>query len=267
MKRILGALLFAPIAILLVYFSTPLIFFIAVSVVVGICMLEFYRLMEERGTPVRRYAGVFLGVLVVFAFYQGGLSLTAFIVSAGTIGLFMSALVGREDLSRAFEKTAYTLVGIFYVGWLLAHLVLLHRMDGGRFYILFLLLVIWFGDIAAYYVGKNFGRRKLASEISPAKTVEGTGAGLGGSVAGAFVARWLFLGQLSAVDALFLGVLLGLLGQLGDLSESVVKRSAGAKDSGRLIPGHGGLLDRLDSLLFSAPILYYYMLTWVQIIK
>ncbi len=261
MKRILGALLFAPIAVILVYFSTPFIFFLAVSAVVIICLLEFYRLIKERGTAANSSMGIILGFLVVLSYYYGRPSFMTFVISAGTMALFIITIAKKSGVQSGLENAAYTLVGVFFVAWLLAHLVLLHGMEDGRFYILFLLIVVWLSDTAAYYVGKNAGRHKLAPEISPGKTVEGAAAGLGGAILGAFIAKWWFLRQFSAGEVFFLGVLLGVMGQLGDLSESVIKRSAGAKDSGNLIPGHGGLLDRLDSLLFSAPVLYYYVLT------
>lgn len=264
LKRILGALLFAPLAVIIVYFSTPFLFFLAVSVVVAVCLLEFYRLKGKKETRTERCMGVVFGFLVVFSFYYGRPSFTVFIVAAGTMLFFIRALTEKEGVHAAMETIPYTLLGVFFVAWMLAHLVLLQKMDGGRLYVLFLFVVIWAGDTAAYYVGKSVGRHKLAPEISPAKTIEGAAAGLAGSLLGAFAVRWWFLSEFSATDTFFLGTLLGVMGQLGDLSESVIKRSAGAKDSGNLIPGHGGLLDRLDSLLFSAPILYYYMLTFME---
>lgn len=264
LKRILGALLFVPIAVILVYFSTPLIFFIAVGAVVVLCLLEFYRMIEGSGATPHRYMGVVLGLGVVFSFYYGQPTLMAFVIAGGTIALFIRTLLEKEDVHTALGTVSYTLVGIFFIGWLLAHLILLHKMEAGRFYILFLFVIIWAGDTTAYYVGKGLGRHKLAPEVSPEKTIEGAAAGLGGSLAGAYIAKWWFLRQISPTDTFVLGVLLGVTGQLGDLSESMVKRSAAVKDSGRLIPGHGGLLDRLDSLLFSAPIFYYYIITVIE---
>jgi phosphatidate cytidylyltransferase len=134
------------------------------------------------------------------------------------------------------------------------------KLDLGRFLILFTLVAVYFGDTTAFYVGRAWGRKKLAPTISPGKTVEGGWGALGGSILGALLSKYLFLPQLSPVHALILGGAIGVLGQLGDLWESLLKRSAQVKDSGTLIPGHGGLLDRIDSVLFSAPLVYYYAL-------
>jgi phosphatidate cytidylyltransferase len=261
LKRILGALLFAPAVLALIYFGTPLIFFLAVSSAVIICLVEFYRMVEASGGAPLKFIGFGVGFLIVLGFFYERLPLVVFAISGGTMALFIRTLLVRDELQNALEVVAYTLVGLFFVAWLLAHLVLLRGMEAGRFYILFLFLVIWAGDTAAYYVGKAVGRHKLAPRISPGKTIEGAVAGLGGSLAMAFLARWWFLSGFSVMDALLLGVLLSVMGQLGDLSESLVKRRAEVKDSGKIILGHGGLLDRLDSLIFSAPLLYYYIIT------
>lgn len=265
MKRILGALLFAPPVIALIYFSTPLIFSVVVGVVVVVCLLEFFRLAEACGTNPYRRTGLLIGIIIVFAFYDGQWPFTSFMISAATMVIFVRMLFGKEGFRKALESVAYTLAGVLWVAWLLGHLVLIHGMDEGKFYIFFLLMVIWGGDTAAYYVGKNLGRRKLAPQISPNKTVEGSVGGLGGAIVGALIAKLWFLSELPAGDAVILGVLLGAAGQLGDLSESAVKRSADVKDSGKIIPGHGGLLDRLDSMIFAAPILYYYMIRFIEV--
>jgi phosphatidate cytidylyltransferase len=115
------------------------------------------------------------------------------------------------------------------------------------------------GDTAAYYSGRTFGKRKLYPMVSPNKTIEGSLGGLVGSLAGVFIARATFFPQLSVVDSIALPVILGVLGQLGDLFESMLKRSFGVKDSGTIIPGHGGILDRLDSILFAAPAAFLYV--------
>ena len=121
-------------------------------------------------------------------------------------------------------------------------------------------LVTWASDTAAYYVGSSFGTRKLAPRISPGKTIEGSVGGLVGSVMMAVVAKFGFMPWLDLKDCLIIGLLLGSIGQVGDLFESRLKRYAGVKDSGTILPGHGGLLDRLDSLIFTSPVFYYYVI-------
>jgi phosphatidate cytidylyltransferase len=150
--------------------------------------------------------------------------------------------------------------GVFYVAWLLGHMITLRQFTEGPFLIFFLFLVTWANDTGAYYVGTLWGRRPLAPRISPRKTWEGAAGGLLGSVLAALACRAWFLDSLSTGEALGAGVLIGLTAPLGDLAESILKRSAGVKDSGTILPGHGGLLDRIDSLIFTTPAFYYYLL-------
>ena len=125
--------------------------------------------------------------------------------------------------------------------------------------LLFIFSVIWWGDIAAYYVGKYLGKHSLAPRVSPGKTVEGSLGGLAGNLAGGLAAWAWFFQEISLTHCLIVIVICGIIGQFGDLAESILKRSAGVKDSGSLIPGHGGLLDRIDSLMFAAPAFYFYL--------
>jgi len=154
---------------------------------------------------------------------------------------------------------AVTLLGVCYVNWLLGHVLWLRAIPDGLHWVLLLVWITWVGETAAYVVGTLLGRHKLAPVISPGKTVEGALAQFVASVLAALTAGdWLFPG-LQLRDALVVGVLLGVLGQVGDLVESALKRSVGTKDTGQVIPGHGGILDRIDGLLFNAPALFYYV--------
>ncbi len=149
-------------------------------------------------------------------------------------------------------------MGFLYVPLLLAHLMLLRHLPFGIQWILLLLIIVMSGDSAAYYSGSAWGKTKLYPQVSPKKSVEGSIGGLLGSLAGALVAKLTFFPQLNFIDCIATAVLLGVLGQLGDLFESLLKRSCGVKDSGAIFPGHGGILDRLDSLLFAGPAAFYY---------
>ncbi|HEU5319282.1 MAG TPA: phosphatidate cytidylyltransferase, partial [Methylomirabilota bacterium] len=156
------------------------------------------------------------------------------------------------------EPAANTLLGVLYAAWLPGFAILLHALPDGAALVLFLVGVTWTGESAAYVVGSAIGRRPLAPVLSPRKTVEGAVAQVLVSVgAAAVLGAWLLPGC-GAAGLLAAGALLGVVGQVGDLVESAVKRSAGVKDAGSLIPGHGGVLDRLDSLLFNVPAFYYY---------
>jgi phosphatidate cytidylyltransferase len=149
-----------------------------------------------------------------------------------------------------------------YVPLLLSHAVLLRDLPAGRDWIFLVLFVVMASDTLAYFIGRAFGRHRLYEAVSPKKTIEGSLGGLAGGVLGAMICKLWFFSELSILDVLLIGLGVGAFSQLGDLVESLLKRSFGVKDSGKLIPGHGGLLDRLDSLLFAFPVTYYYAV-WV----
>jgi phosphatidate cytidylyltransferase len=149
-----------------------------------------------------------------------------------------------------------TLLAVLYVNWLLGHALPIRALPDGVEWLLMLLLVTWLGEAAAYLAGTTLGRRALAPALSPRKTVEGAVAQVVVSALAGLLAHAWFHPSLGAVQGLALGALLGVVGQAGDLAESAIKRSLGAKDSGALLPGHGGMLDRIDSLLFNVPALY-----------
>jgi phosphatidate cytidylyltransferase len=163
-----------------------------------------------------------------------------------------------RDLRSASVEVSHVFTGFLYVPFLLAHLLMLRGLPYGIQWTFLLLVIVMAGDTCAFYVGSSIGRRKLYPKVSPNKSVEGAIGGLAGSVMGALIAKWTFFPELTFADALATALLLGILGQLGDLFESFLKRGFAVKDSGTIIPGHGGVLDRLDSILFAAPAAFYY---------
>jgi phosphatidate cytidylyltransferase len=164
---------------------------------------------------------------------------------------------------------ALRLFGLLYVGWLGSYIIAL-RVAGGEGLLLpakvltLFFIVVFAGDTGAYYTGRTLGKKKLAPRISPGKTVEGAIGGLLGNVSAGFIAHYTFFPELNPLHIVPLTLMMGLLGIAGDLCESMLKRGANAKDAGQLIPGHGGLLDRLDSMLFNAPLLYCYFETFLK---
>jgi phosphatidate cytidylyltransferase len=201
-----------------------------------------------------------------------GLTLAAFVIARPhlgvsladlllpcTLALILAMLFTDAPAEHRFKDAAIVLFGVLYVGLTLGALAGTRALPAGEWLVLFVALVTWAGDTGAYYAGSLWGRHLLAPRVSPKKTVEGLLGGLVLSVLAALLARAWFLPDFSLADALILGVLLTGAGLLGDLSESAIKRSAGVKDSGGILPGHGGMLDRLDSLLFTAPTFYYYV--------
>lgn len=168
-------------------------------------------------------------------------------------------LFSFKDIKKTYTESAILFLGIAYLPAFLSHLSLIRDLPEGRGLIILLLLMTWGGDAGAYYIGRAFGKNKLSPHISPNKTVEGAVGGLLTTLCTGIVAKITFLTFLSWGDIAALALLLGIFGQLGDLCESMLKRAAGVKDSSSIIPAHGGLFDKLDSVSFAAPLLYYYM--------
>lgn len=224
--------------------------------------------MALPGRTAVGYVASLLGALVVFVFVSP-VSLTRLVpLPAGSGVLFALAvlflavaiffLFNIKDISQSAAETALVWSGFAYVPLLLSHLVLLRALPNGIQWVFLMLLIVMSGDTAAYYVGSSLGKRKLYPVVSPNKSIEGALGGLSGSLAGTLVAKFTFFVELTVVDCVVTALVVGALGQIGDLFESLLKRSFGVKDSGVIIPGHGGILDRLDSILFAAPALYYY---------
>ena len=168
------------------------------------------------------------------------------------------------DIRTALDQIVYTIFGVLWVGGTLGYLVLLRNLEDGDLLLSFLFLTVWSGDTAAYYGGKTYGRRSLAPAVSPKKTFEGAIFGLVGSVTMGLLAHFWFIPSILIAHCLIMGLFCGIIGQLGDLAESVLKRHAGVSDSGNLIPGHGGVLDRMDGIMFAGPALYFYY-KWVVV--
>lgn len=220
-------------------------------------LAEFYRM----AIPGRRGAGLaasFCGALLPLAFLPPDRTLLLMALTALVIGFALYFLFAIGEIRSAAGESALLLMGFLYVPLLLGHLLLLRGVPHGVEWLFLMMVIVMAGDTGAYYVGSSFGKHKLYPVVSPNKSVEGALGGLAGSVAGAFIARATFFPLLTAGDCLATAFLLGFAGQLGDLFESLLKRSFGVKDSGTIIPGHGGVLDRLDSILFAAPAAFYY---------
>ena len=262
MKRLATAVVLVPVFLLIVIKAPGWMFNSLVVIASAAALWELLRLFEQAGRPVDRGLGLVAGAMVTASCGASRLldplALPVFALAVAVVAVLTAPVWrGVPDAERA----ANTLLAIMYAGWLLGFGILLHHTSPlGDELVLFVVGVTWVGETAAYLVGSTLGRHKLASVISPHKTVEGALAQVVASVATAGVLGAWLLPACGVIAAIGAGVLLGVVGQFGDLAESALKRSAGAKDTGRLIPGHGGILDRLDSLLFNLPAFYYFSL-------
>ena len=266
LRRVLSAVALLPPFVLLVLLGTPLHFFLLVAIAILVGLHEFYAMAGAAGLRPLTLLGMAGGLLISGTqFFGASPPWLASTLAGWTILLLICLLVESRDPKEAASRVAITLFGMIYVAGLLSVPPLLRAMGPGKIYVIYLVLVTWAGDVGAFYVGSSFGRRPLCQSISAGKTVEGSLGGLFCSVLASCLAKLLFWERLGAVQALSLGVGLGIMGQVGDLCESMLKRSFGVKDAGTLIPGHGGLLDRVDSLLFTGPVFFLAVLAgWVR---
>jgi len=272
MKRVVTAAVLIPLVLLLIFKASPVQMTWVVGLVAELALWEYLALADASGAKTPRIA-VMVAVALLFVVVFRRPDFLGPLLGALALGLFIVCAF-RSPLKRVLPDAAYSVFGMLYVGVPLTTLPPLSEQENGPSLLLFLFLVVWAGDIAALYVGRAWGRRKLAPSISPGKTWEGAVASVAGSVmiglalvllAGALARRNGGLSSLlsfpgSVVGWVALAVVLNVAAQVGDLIESAIKRGAGVKDSGSLLPGHGGVLDRIDALLVAAPVLWYALL-------
>ncbi len=258
-KRVITALWSIPLVVAAVWFNRPLPWFPLLAAVWGcLAAFEFYKITSV--TRVRWLTGfgvIYTLLFVLRPYFNFDFSIPLLLTSAVMISLILLMLGSRRE--GIFITWAWTIVGIIYAGWLLSLLVAL-RLDAGRGWVFLALFATFGSDTAAFFVGRALGKHRLAPRISPAKTWEGAVAG----VFGAVIVSLLFTLPtpvslpLSYGQAVLLGLLVSVFGQFGDLAESLLKRNMGVKESGELLPGHGGVLDRMDSVVFAGAVVYFY---------
>jgi len=289
LKRIATAAVLIPIVMLLVLRAPVPVLAVFTAAVALVTMQEFLKLTESYGVlplrlPTYVFAGLLFLLLAVTAAETPQVSALKFVLGVGFASaiapfIFLTIAMRRAQLSGAYPAAAASSFAFAYIALPLAMLVQLRQQWAGAFSLLYLLLVVWAGDIFAYFVGRSVGRHLMAPRISPKKTWEGAAASLAASlVVGSLLFTYalqissllLRVGLIQRRDGLFglekpelwpiilLTVVLNIAAQLGDLVESLIKRGAGVKDSGTILPGHGGMLDRIDALLFAAPVLWFY---------
>lgn len=264
MKRILVSIIGVPVILGSIYLG-GIYFFIVIAVISLLSQLEFYNLAQHKNLQINKKLGLLAGFAVLYLYYA---SKEEFFLPTLLL-IFMLFLIieifsGRES---PLLNSSIILSGIIYPTALIGTLYPLRQTDSligvdGLNLIIALLAGVWLCDTAAYYIGKSVGKHKLFERVSPNKTWEGSAAGFAASLTVIFALKYNgFLGSsFTTVDAIMLSLFSGVGGQLGDLFESLIKRDAGMKDSGFLLPGHGGFLDRFDALVFAAPMTYIYFI-------
>jgi phosphatidate cytidylyltransferase len=250
-SRLLTASIGIPLLIFVVGWGEPWLFTVVIFLLTVSALREYF-VMAFPGRPQDQVAGVFFGIALfcLMTVNQGaGLQIGLGLLLAIFFSIYLFMQGPMEERLRCL---AYALLGAFYLGYLMPHWVVLFRLPDGRAWVFFVLAVIMAGDTLAYFVGKAFGTRKLAARISPGKTVEGAvGYVLGSIMAAGLLVQFLAIGM-SWLELLAVTLILSIFGQVGDLFESWMKRSFAVKDSGMSLPGHGGFMDRLDSLILPA---------------
>ncbi|MCI0659626.1 MAG: phosphatidate cytidylyltransferase [Acidobacteria bacterium] len=266
MARVLSAILLLPILFGVLWWGAPIWFILIAALAILLGLYEYYGLTGRDESFSSTLGCLLAACAVLSAFYYQRSDLIVVIIAALVILELLGQLyihAGKEDFSQALGSVAVQVFGVLYLvlpgGYMIALRLLESSVPNLAVKALTLFfLIIFAGDTGAYYTGRTLGRHKLAPRISPGKTIEGAVGGLTGSILAAVIAHFTFFPELKIEQAIPLAIFMGLLGIAGDLCESMIKRGAKAKDAGKLIPGHGGLLDRLDSMLFNAPVIYYF---------
>ena len=268
--RITVAIIGIPL-LLLIALQGKLLFLGFVILLIILGLSEFSKLARAQNLSLPTLLLMLCGILIgLGVYFKGELALILLLLSSFLILAYWEIKrenLAQENLPAALKSLSFSFLGLFYIAGLFSFLILIRELPqlanfdyrmGGK-WMVFLYFSIWTCDTFAYFVGRAMGKHKLAPVISPRKTVEGAMAGVFGTILAAWVSQASFLNSFSFSELLPIALIVGIIGQIGDLVESLLKRAAGVKDSSGIIPGHGGVLDRFDSLIFVAPWVYYYL--------
>ncbi len=261
--RIITALISVPLLVLCVYWGgipfLALVLFLAI-----IAINEFYNMMRNKDFHPAYWVGNFFTIFfIVFAYLalkKNWEPAQSAIFTGAALATMIATLFLKQRPKEAIVDIAVTLLGMIYIGWFFSYFLYIRALTERGGYLLFMMVTIWALDTIAYFVGKKFGRHKLWPSVSPKKSIEGAAAGFVFCIIAAGV--FGYYAGFEMIHSLILGAIIGIVAQFSDLVESLIKRDAGVKDSSQLVPGHGGMLDRMDSFILAAPIVYYY-LVWV----
>lgn len=275
-QRILTAIFGVPVLLFIFYYG-DYYFLGFISLIVGLGSYEYFSLIQSKKININKIVCIVLCLILPVGAYFGYLFFIFIFTLVSVCTLFLS--LRKQEISNTIEEAGSSFLGIVYIGWFLSHAVLIRKINGnqtlsggiaedsmdlGFFWIVFVVACTFLNDTGAYFIGRYRGKHKLAPKVSPGKTWEGTLSGIFLSVICAMLVNLIFSHQISYKFALLSGAVIGITSVIGDLIESMFKRSVSIKDSGALLPGHGGILDRFDSLILVFPVMYYLILFYYK---
>ena len=256
LKRIVVAAVLLPLLYLYIMYLPPVYFILLLIGVSVIALSEFYAMYNVTG--ILRYLAIFFGILILCTFHFS----TAFlynVIILSVVAIAATRLLSKRDPQSALYDTSIPVFGLIYIPGLLAFQS--NIRSTGPEWVILLYAAVWAADSLAFYIGTFIGKKKLYAEVSPNKTVAGAAGSLIGGVSGVIAIKYLLIPTLAVSSVFIIGIVIGGISVLGDLVESMFKRDAGVKDSGIIIPGHGGILDKLDGVLFAGPVLFWLLTT------
>lgn len=256
-KRLISTVVLIAVVVATIYIDWLLAVAVTIFAILG--LFEFFTMLEKKGISIYKYFGILVGTLIPLSItFRFELTKSWELLFIVLMLLFLIVMqLRRRENSGVITDISTTLFGILYICWFFSFLIKIRYLPGGVGLLASVIIITKFADIGAYLIGTRFGKHPLLPRISPKKSIEGALGGLGLGVLAAFACRPLL--NFGYVQLLLAGFVLSILGQLGDLSESLLKRDCNVKDSSNLIPGIGGILDLIDSLLFTAPVFYFYI--------
>jgi len=262
-KRLITSFLILGVVFSIIFLMPGWVFCTLTVIFIIIALNEFFSIVEKKGYVVYKYFGIVAGSIIPVAIYlhvgEGIANLEPFFIVIACLFTFVLQFIRRDTAKDHLLSAALTLFALFYISWLFSFFIKIKYLPDGAMLVTFLILVTKISDVGAYFFGKKFGKRPLIPRISPKKTKEGSTVGLISSILMAILCRGL-MPDTPLLHIVFLGFLLGIVGEVGDLAESLLKRDFDVKDSSKNLPGLGGVLDVVDSLLFTAPIYYFYII-------
>jgi phosphatidate cytidylyltransferase len=257
-KRWLTGILLAAVMLVVIIFASAEILAAIITIFIIGGVWEYNRIVFGKGFLKEKIEINIFAIVIPAVVLFGTSQLLVSVLTFCILCVFILFLWSVKESTFDVLLVAKVIFGIMYIPLLTSHFILLRLLENGVYWILLVLIIAIVGDIAGLYIGKYFGKNKLSMLVSPGKTIEGTIGLVFGSVSGCLIFSYFFFPEISRVHILIISFVGSIIGQLGDLCESAIKRNYGLKDASSLLPGHGGLLDRMDSLIFIAPFVYYY---------